>query len=98
MYLESAVSRDRDIPLDKIMNRTMNRHACIQDLIPIGELNCFELIDYPGPGFVLVLHNPSDLEPRLQNVVALTEYLQREEIAHNVFITWESRVKVILLL
>ncbi|KDR14669.1 hypothetical protein L798_10776 [Zootermopsis nevadensis] len=69
-------------------------HHMLLENVKVDHLSgpCYQLVDYPAPGFVFQLPENRSVVDLARSVCCLTEYLQNANIPHNLFITRGSRL------
>lgn len=72
------------------------RHHMLLEHIKVDHLSgpCYQLVEYPAPGFVFQLPENRSIVDLARSVYCLTSFLQNANIPHNLYLTRGSRLDV----
>lgn len=72
------------------------QHRMLLEHVKVDHLSgpCYQLLDYPAPGFVFQLPENRSVVDLARSVHCLTSYLQNSNIPHNLYVTRGSRLDV----
>lgn len=72
------------------------QHCMLLEHVKVDHLSgpCYQLLDYPAPGFVFQLPENQSVVDLARSVHCLTNYLQNSNIPHNLYVTRGSRLDV----